>query len=103
MNVETPLRAIKIHCIDCQGWQRTAVKDCPVTDCTLWAYRFGKRPSKELTDIVENTEDRFAECKKRTGIGVSRGGGSESAKYLLKYREERRYAEEQDEAAGFPS
>ena len=40
-----PLRAIREHCVHCAGGSVKEVRMCPVKDCTLWPYRFGKRPA----------------------------------------------------------
>lgn len=39
------------------------VASCPITDCALWPYRKGKRPTEEDIAIVEATVDPFAEQK----------------------------------------
>ena len=42
------LKAIRRYCVGscCRG-QRREVRLCPTTDCVLWRYRFGKRPSRD--------------------------------------------------------
>jgi hypothetical protein len=40
----TPLKAIRQKCLDCSCWQTKEVKLCPIIRCTLYPYRFGKRP-----------------------------------------------------------
>lgn len=40
----TPLRAIRLKCLDCSGDSRKEVELCPVSRCSLWPYRFGKIP-----------------------------------------------------------
>jgi hypothetical protein len=42
--VLTPLKAMRVYCIDCCGGSRNEVKLCPSKDCSLWPYRFGKNP-----------------------------------------------------------
>jgi len=42
----TPIKAIRAKCIDCSGGQLAEVKECTVTECTLYPYRMGKRPKK---------------------------------------------------------
>lgn len=39
----TPLKAIRAKCLDCCG-TASEVKACPCVGCTLYPYRFGKRP-----------------------------------------------------------
>ncbi len=41
----TPMKAIRKKCLDCCCFSFTEVKLCTAEDCTLWPYRFGKRPS----------------------------------------------------------
>ncbi|HCJ67503.1 MAG TPA: hypothetical protein DHV62_09365 [Elusimicrobia bacterium] len=42
----TPLRAIRKKCLDCSGFQVKEVRVCPVVDCSLFKYRFGKNPNR---------------------------------------------------------
>lgn len=49
----TPLRAIRLKCLDCSCDQPKEVRLCPCTDCALYPFRFGKNPyraKRELTD-----------------------------------------------------
>lgn len=41
----SPLRAIRLKCLDCMCWQGNEVSLCPSDDCILWHYRFGKNKS----------------------------------------------------------
>jgi hypothetical protein len=43
--MKTPLKAIILKCLDCGGRPKE-VKDCPVHDCPLYSYRFGKNPNR---------------------------------------------------------
>lgn len=44
----TPLKAIREKCLDC-SFNASEVKQCPVTDCALWPFRFGKNPFVKRT------------------------------------------------------
>lgn len=63
MQVETPVRAIMTKCLECTDWNMQEVASCPMTDCTLWPYRKGKRPTPEDVEIVKATIDPFAKQK----------------------------------------
>lgn len=39
----TPMKAIRRKCIDCSCGSSNEVKLCPVQNCPLYTYRFGKR------------------------------------------------------------
>ena len=48
----TPVRSIRAKCIDCQHDQTAEITRCQITDCALWPYRLGTRPTEE--DIEKN-------------------------------------------------
>jgi hypothetical protein len=39
------LQAIRKKCLDCSCYQPREVRECPVTACDLWPYRFGSDPN----------------------------------------------------------
>lgn len=41
----TPIEAIRKTCLACMGGSYTEVAECVETECPLFAYRFGKRPT----------------------------------------------------------
>ncbi len=42
----TPMKAIRLKCLDCCCESSTEVKLCPAQDCPLWAYRSGHNPAR---------------------------------------------------------
>ena len=40
----TPLKAIRLKCLDCCFDQINEVRLCPITDCALYPYRMGHNP-----------------------------------------------------------
>jgi hypothetical protein len=38
------LHAIRNKCLDCSCYQPVEVRECPVSTCGLWPYRFGVDP-----------------------------------------------------------
>lgn len=69
MKVYTPLKAIRLKCLDCSNGSFVEVKYCPCENCTLWPYRLGHRPKKigatvgvdDLADSDEEIIDEEAE------------------------------------------
>ena len=55
----TPLKAIRLKCLDCSGGQPKEVRYCPAKECDLYPYRFGKNPKRKG---IGNHKARF--CKK---------------------------------------
>jgi len=45
--VKTPVAAIRANCLDCCCGSTKAVRECPISNCTLHPYRLGKRPTAE--------------------------------------------------------
>ncbi len=43
----TPIKAIRAKCMQCSNFQHSEVTQCPITDCALWIYRFGKNPDRK--------------------------------------------------------
>lgn len=56
----TPIKAIRQHCIECMGGQRSEVKRCPLKGCPLYPYRMGHRPKTgtETDNTESGTEDK---------------------------------------------
>jgi hypothetical protein len=46
----TPLQALRAHCIDCCGNEKSEVTHCPVKRCPSWPFRFGNSPWRTVTD-----------------------------------------------------
>ena len=42
----TPLKAIRLMCIDCCGGNRKAPKTCTAKSCPLYLFRNGRKPQK---------------------------------------------------------
>lgn len=47
----TPIKTIRLKCLDCCCGDYTEVRECHLVDCPNWPYRMGKRPDDETRDI----------------------------------------------------
>ena len=45
----SPIKAIRLKCLDCCCGQRVEVNLCSCEDCPLWPFRFGKNPYSNKT------------------------------------------------------
>lgn len=55
MKADTPLRAIRLKCLDCCMGSSAEVRLCTVPDCSLYPYRLGHNPKRKrisTTSIV---------------------------------------------------
>jgi hypothetical protein len=46
-------RAIRLKCLDCSQ-SLPEIEKCDITDCSLWEFRFGRKPTKEMVDQVKD-------------------------------------------------
>jgi hypothetical protein len=49
---QTPLEAVRKHCLGCSGFSAKTVLWCTCTDCDLWIFRFGRRPESMASELV---------------------------------------------------
>ena len=40
----TPMKAIRLKCMDCSGWSAAEVRLCVIEECAPYPFRFGKNP-----------------------------------------------------------
>lgn len=79
IEVETsPMKAIRLKCLDCTCFSQKEVKLCVITNCPLHPYRFGKNPGRPKRVYTEEERqvirDRFAEMRaKKQSIAKDNG------------------------------
>lgn len=66
----SPLKAIRLKCLDCSAGQPKEVKLCRAIDCSLYPFRMGKNPNRARVgngkgDFIKNspTESKISEVK----------------------------------------
>jgi len=57
MKLKTPIKSIRMKCLDCSGGSTKEVRLCPVENCPLYPYRMGKRPTQVDIDTYEDSYD----------------------------------------------
>lgn len=53
----TPMKAIRLKCLECSNESSKEVKLCPVTTCPLYDFRLGKNPNIKRTYTDEQREE----------------------------------------------
>ena len=43
----TPVKAIRMYCLECSGQSPKEVKECSISDCPLFKFRLGKNPNRK--------------------------------------------------------
>jgi hypothetical protein len=69
IHLHTPIKAIRHKCLDCAGDSSKEVELCPVKDCALYPYRFGKRPGPKR-QVSEEQKERLRQMgfNRRAGV-----------------------------------
>ena len=47
MKQVSPLKAIRLKCLECSAGHVTVVKNCISEECSLFSYRFGTNPKRK--------------------------------------------------------
>ena len=90
----SPLMAIKEFCMECCGWERSAVKSCSAFQCPLFEFRFGKNTYNKRT-LTDEQRQELAERAKRARESkkdiwkinqILRDNSSANNLYSLNYR-----------------
>lgn len=59
MDIPTPIKAIRLKCLDCCAGSSHEVKLCPIQDCPLYSYRFGKLPLEKKRKLTDEQKARM--------------------------------------------
>ena len=72
-NLQNPVKAIRAKCMDCCCDQISEVENCPMEDCPLHPFRFGKNPFRAKREWSEEHKEYMREVlaaareKQKTG------------------------------------
>ena len=59
--IYTPIKSIREKCLDCTAGSRKEIRLCPVIQCALYPYRFGKRPTQAIVDTINDYYEKNSE------------------------------------------
>ncbi len=62
--IVSPLKSIRLKCLDCSCYNRSEIQLCPIEDCPLYPYRMGHNPNR--TGIGGNLRPAKTEIAKKT-------------------------------------
>lgn len=63
--IPTPIKAIRLKCLDCCAGSSHEVKLCPIQDCSLYHYRLGKNPNRKGRELTEEQKEVMRERLKK--------------------------------------
>lgn len=65
---QSPLKQIRLYCLQCVCGSSEEVKRCSIKDCPLWSFRFGNNPFRTKREYTEEQKEamrsRLAEVRK---------------------------------------
>jgi hypothetical protein len=53
--MKTAVKSIRAYCIECGDGTYKEVRLCPIDDCPLYPYRFGRRPTESEKQELKQT------------------------------------------------
>lgn len=56
-----PVKAIRLKCLDCSGGSSIEVDKCPVKQCPIWPFRYGRNPYRTKRELSEEQRAEMAE------------------------------------------
>ena len=59
--ITSPIKAIRAKCIECSNENYAEIKECPITDCHLYPFRFGKNPYRTKRVLTEEQKKKLVE------------------------------------------
>ena len=59
-NLHNPVKAIRAKCLRCTCDQPVEVDKCPITDCPLYPFRYGKNPYRAKPVLSEEEKQQRA-------------------------------------------
>jgi hypothetical protein len=57
-----PLKAVRYKCLDCSGGSWKEVRNCEITECPIWDFRFGKNPKVKQCTSMKAIRRKCLDC-----------------------------------------
>lgn len=61
MDAVTPMKAIRLKCLNCCAGSSNEVKLCTAQSCPLYAFRLGKNPYRQKREYTDEQRAEMAE------------------------------------------
>lgn len=63
--ITNPVKAIRAYCLSCVCGSSTEVDRCPIEECALYPFRFGRNPFRTKRELTEEQKTAMAERLKK--------------------------------------
>jgi hypothetical protein len=61
----TPIKAIRLKCLDCSGGAISEVEKCVIPDCVLYPFRMGKNPNRQKIILSPERKKELSDRMKK--------------------------------------
>jgi hypothetical protein len=85
MKKNSPLQAIRLRCLDCCGYFSSKVKNCPISGCPLYKYRFCKKDTTAKLSVLKSIRKFCLECQGDSPKGVQECTDPNCALYPFRF------------------
>lgn len=59
--ITNPVKAIRAYCLSCVCGSSTEVDRCPIEECALYPFRFGRNPFRTKRELTEEQKTAMVE------------------------------------------
>lgn len=63
--ITNPVKAIRAYCLSCVGGSSNEVDKCPIPECALYPFRYGKNPFRTKRELTDEQKVAMAERLKK--------------------------------------
>jgi hypothetical protein len=70
----SPLKALRLRCLDCCADQPSEVRRCTAVACPSWPFRMGSNPWRKEASDAQREQARTLALKRRSGAENQRNG-----------------------------
>lgn len=63
--ITNPVKAIRAYCLSCVGGSSNEVDKCPILECALYSFRYGKNPFRTKRELTDEQKAAMAEILKK--------------------------------------
>jgi hypothetical protein len=63
--ITSPIKAIREKCLECSNYSNAEVRECPIKDCPIYPFRFGKNPYRTKRVMTEEQKKAAVERLKK--------------------------------------
>lgn len=63
--ITNPVKAIRAYCLSCVGGSSNEVDKCPIPECALYSFRYGRNPFRAKRELTDEQKAAMAERLKK--------------------------------------